>query len=264
MVQAPLKPPMQQSLIPELPGDPRLLVPGFAGELPQAELAFLHPPPLLGNKREIEMIRGKEHPDTEEMDRFEEITPVVTSYSVDYQLIRAAILLVNDGNTKASATEIAGRVRMEFGTQLQANVVGQHLSALGIGSTVSRGVSRVTLDITQLSKVQKRLLADHDQKAAAIEEAVKEFDLVAEELEALESRYKYISDIVKRKTEIKAFLARNRGVQWGKSSMELSYKDLKQKLDRQEWYKTQIAQTEEQLKDASDLQPRLEELGWRN
>ena len=41
MVQAPPRPGIQESLIPEPKGDYRLLVPGFAGELAQAEFDFV-------------------------------------------------------------------------------------------------------------------------------------------------------------------------------------------------------------------------------
>ena len=44
MVSAPPKranPPSQQSLLPELPGDPRILVPGYAGQLAADEFAYV-------------------------------------------------------------------------------------------------------------------------------------------------------------------------------------------------------------------------------
>ena len=50
MVLAPPRPPMQRSLIPELQGDPRLLEPGYAGELSQSEFAFIQDQ-LLRDKR---------------------------------------------------------------------------------------------------------------------------------------------------------------------------------------------------------------------
>jgi DNA repair exonuclease SbcCD ATPase subunit len=106
-------------------------------------------------------------------------------------IVEASTLIVIEGNTRTSATELAERASKEFKVNVTASVVGQLIRQMGINTVVSHGKSRLILDIEQLQSLKIQLTQKCESASLEVNRILAEFQGISAHVESIEKEWEH-------------------------------------------------------------------------
>lgn len=174
----------------------------------------------------------------------------------DLLSVQTAMLMVHDGISRATASEIAERLEGEYGVAISASVVGTHLSRLKIPTRTTHGRARYVLERDMLLPLQARLAEDIERSAPIVDEVIEQFAARAEQVMDLEDRLSRILRQSQRESEIREFIDSNRIKIEQLERIESHYRRVRAQVQRIDQLKAAIANLQGKVTDLQDVEER--------
>lgn len=177
-------------------------------------------------------------------------------------VVRAACALVEEGASRATATQIAQQAERS-GVFLEAWEVGQIAARCGMRTRASHGKSRFVLDLDQLTDLRGRLAKMVEEVAPLLEQEMATFDGLAAQVEALRERVLQVQAMQADARRYQDFIERTRGMGRIVENYREQAAGLKQQAETADKYGPYIAQLEEKAAALPKLKQRANDLKQR-
>ncbi|AQX73750.1 hypothetical protein [Dehalococcoides mccartyi] len=100
-------------------------------------------------------------------------------------LFQTAYLMSQEGNKRATASEVAERAASQFGLKISPSNIGQAFSAMGIATTISRGKTKYVLDSTEIEPILRVGKEECTEISDRLEESLSEYQDIAGRVDGL-------------------------------------------------------------------------------
>jgi hypothetical protein len=160
-------------------------------------------------------------------------------------IIDAGLVMALEGQTRASAADIAARAAKDFEGNFTASDVGQFLRSVGISGAVIHGKPRLVLDAGQLKALKDRMSKACNETAVELESTLKEFAGVSAIIAKLEEQWNETVRMRMRERELARQIQQDRA-----TPSKLPY--LEQEAARFQKEADQVAEIEKRCKELSE------------
>ena len=169
-------------------------------------------------------------------------------------LLRTGCLLVAEGHSRATSSELLFRSKKEQSVDALPSTVGQLLGSLGLPTSTSKGKTRFLLDPDHIEPLMSELDSQVQEIESRVDSAIKAIGNVQGRLEPLEQRFQRVHGQLQREQELQRFLDQHRPT-FGRTSML--------EFERQQTLKAQVQRMEQELKSGPELEKRRRQLAQR-
>jgi DNA repair exonuclease SbcCD ATPase subunit len=175
-------------------------------------------------------------------------------------LVQSACALALEGNTRASASEVAAKALKDYKLEAAPYFIGQTFSYLKITSVTTHGKNRFVLDAKQLEKIRQDLESRVKESMEKLQASTDKFKDLPEKIESLQKEWKQTSELRAKERELVRLINADRLNPPRLDYWQAEYRKVQQRDDFISRVKKQVKSLEQKEKKLPSLKEKKEAL----
>jgi chromosome segregation ATPase len=193
----------------------------------------------------------------------QEVMEDLNTLRLQLALLRTGCLMVAEGKSRVTSSELLSKSRKEHGVNVLPSVVGQLLGSLGIPSTTSKGRTRFALDPEYLEPMAVELASQVEAVAGRVDSVVKSMGDIQARLAPLEERFERARRQQEREQELREYLREHKPFLSQVPFLEQECQRLQEGMARLRRLKDQVRSMEQRLETLPELENQKRSLADR-
>lgn len=168
--------------------------------------------------------------------------------------LQASCSMARGGTTRATATDVADWVSMQYGTAVTPSFVGKVFSSHRFRRTVSHGRPKLVLDLDQLEAARESVCTKLERLVPQVEKDVLGYEDLVQQVTELADRALKVQSLLQRKDSLNRFLADNYTASRHLSILAGNAARLRNQLDQAKLLKRECTELQRKVDALPDLE----------